>query len=224
LWKIYCCLWLRGYCLWGLLNTFGFKGWHVSCVHGLNSHPRRCLLKIFCQVWLKEPWLHMCSLHWLIVYQPFAHLTCGCQKEYTMFLLLLILSQVTRRHVTIGLFEVTNTSDVIIAPKLQELLNKFFLTKKILLTLKIKGPTCKPMQMPWFLLWVMYYFGLIGTIWWLMFGAHTFKCIIICYCIWKNHLKFTLYIYKGHSICHLKMYYMAQKFNKGRQTWDKAWI
>jgi hypothetical protein len=72
----------------------------------------------------------MCSLHWLIVYQPFAHLTCERQKEYTMFLLLLILSQVTRRPVTIGFFGVTNTSDVIMAPKLQELLNKFSFTKK----------------------------------------------------------------------------------------------
>jgi hypothetical protein len=151
LWKIYYCLWLRGYCLWGLLSPFGFKGWCTSCVHELFSHPRRCLLKIFCQVWLKKPWLHMCTLHWLIVYQPFAHLTCGCQKEYTMFLLL-ILFQVTRRHVTIGLFEMTNTSGVIMAPKLQELLDKFSFTKKLLLTLRTKSPICKPMQMPWFLL------------------------------------------------------------------------
>jgi hypothetical protein len=90
----------------------------------------------------------MCSLHWLIVYQPFAHLTCGCQKEYTMFLLLLILSQMTRRRVTIGLFEVRNTSSLIMALKLQELLDKFSFTKKILLTLRMMGPTCKPMQMP----------------------------------------------------------------------------
>jgi hypothetical protein len=94
----------------------------------------------------------MCSLHWLIFYQPFAHLTCGCQKKYTMLLFLLILSQVTRRHVNIGLFEMTNTSGVIMAPKLQELLDKFSFTKKILLTLRMKGPTCKPMQMPWFIL------------------------------------------------------------------------
>ncbi len=90
----------------------------------------------------------MCSLHWLIVYQPFAHLTCRCKKKYTMFLLLLILSQMTRRHVTIELFEMTNTSGVIMAPKLQELLDMFSFTKKILLTLRMKGPTCKPMQMP----------------------------------------------------------------------------
>ncbi len=90
----------------------------------------------------------MCSLHWLIVYQPFAHLTCGCQKKYTMFLLLLILSQMTRRHVTIGLFEVTNTIGVIMVPKLEELLDKFSFIKKLLLTLKMKGPTCKHVQMP----------------------------------------------------------------------------
>jgi hypothetical protein len=90
----------------------------------------------------------MCSLHWLIIYQPFAHLTCGCQKEYTMFLLLLILSQMTRRCVTIRLFEVTNKSGVIMALKLQDPLHKFSFTKKLLLTLRMKGPTCKPMQMP----------------------------------------------------------------------------
>jgi hypothetical protein len=40
-------------------------------------------------------------------------------------------------HVTIGLFEVMDTSGASMAPKLQKLLNKFSLTQKLWLTLRI---------------------------------------------------------------------------------------
>jgi hypothetical protein len=43
------------------------------------------------------------------------------------------------KHVFIGLFKVTNTSGMAMAPKLQELLNKFTLTNKIIIYVKDEG-------------------------------------------------------------------------------------
>jgi hypothetical protein len=76
----------------------------------------------------------MCNLHLLIVYQPLAHLTYGCQKEHTMCLLLSIVNFISSdwetKHINIGLFEVTNTSDAIMILKLQELLNRCSMIEK----------------------------------------------------------------------------------------------
>ncbi len=52
------------------------------------------------------------------------------------------------KHVTIGLFEVLNTSSATMVLKLQELLDKYSLTQKILVLLRMKGPTCKHVQVP----------------------------------------------------------------------------
>jgi hypothetical protein len=43
------------------------------------------------------------------------------------------------KHITIGLFEVSNTSGATMAPRLQQLLDKFFLTQKILAYVKDEG-------------------------------------------------------------------------------------
>jgi hypothetical protein len=50
-----------------------------------------------------------------------------------------ISSEWEAKHVTIGLFEVIDTRNVIMAPKLQELLDKFSLTTKILTYVRDKG-------------------------------------------------------------------------------------
>ncbi len=99
LWRILCCLWLRACCLRGLLSSFSCKRWYTSCVHELSSHPRKHLLRKFCWIWLRRPWLHMRFFHWLIAYQPLIPLTYGCLIGHVMFLpLLSISSQVTRRQ------------------------------------------------------------------------------------------------------------------------------
>ncbi len=43
------------------------------------------------------------------------------------------------KHVTIELFEVSDINDATIAPRLQQLLDKFFLTQKILVYVKDEG-------------------------------------------------------------------------------------
>jgi len=43
------------------------------------------------------------------------------------------------KHITIKLFEVSNFSDIAIVPRLQQLLDKFFLTQKILAYVKDEG-------------------------------------------------------------------------------------
>jgi hypothetical protein len=64
----------------------------------LFSHLGRLLLKIFCLVSLKKPWLCICNLHQLILYEPPTNSICGCQKKRMMSLmLLLILFQMIRR-------------------------------------------------------------------------------------------------------------------------------
>ncbi len=57
------------------------------------------------------------------------------------------------KHVTIGLFEVLNTSSATMVLKLQELLDKFSLTQKKFVSLWMKGATCKDVQVPWLLLY-----------------------------------------------------------------------
>jgi hypothetical protein len=52
------------------------------------------------------------------------------------------------KHVTIGLFEVLNTSSATMVLKLQELLDKYSFIQKILVLLRMKGPTCKHAQVP----------------------------------------------------------------------------
>jgi hypothetical protein len=52
------------------------------------------------------------------------------------------------KHVTIGLFEVLNTSSATMVLKLQELLDKFSLTQKKFVSLWMKGATCKDVQVP----------------------------------------------------------------------------
>lgn len=85
----------------------------------------------------------MCNLHLLIVYQPLAHLSNGCQKEHMMCLLLSIVNFISSdwkaKHITIGLFEVTNTSDVNMVLKLQELLNRCSMIEKIVAYIKDEG-------------------------------------------------------------------------------------
>jgi len=51
----------------------------------------------------------MCNLHRLIVYQPFAHLTCECQKKvHDVFVVVnFISSDLEVKHVTIWLGECT---------------------------------------------------------------------------------------------------------------------
>jgi hypothetical protein len=68
--------------LWKLLSPFGSKGCNTNYVHELSSHQKRLLLNMFYIVWLKKPWLCMCNRHYLIAYQPFAHLICERQKEH----------------------------------------------------------------------------------------------------------------------------------------------
>jgi hypothetical protein len=63
-----------------------------------------------------------------------------------------ILNDLEAKHVTIGLFEVTNTIDIAMILKLQKLLYKFFLQQKFLPMLRTRGLTCKLMQMASFML------------------------------------------------------------------------
>ncbi len=60
------------------------------------------------------------------------HLCCGCKLCFGS-------NNLEPKHVFIGLFKVTNTSGMAMAPKLQELLNKFTLTNKIIIYVKDEG-------------------------------------------------------------------------------------
>ncbi len=56
------------------------------------------------------------------------------------------------KHVTI-LFEVTDTSAIAMAPKLQKLLDWFALIDKMVTYVNDEGPTCKLVQVPQILLY-----------------------------------------------------------------------
>ncbi len=98
LWRISCCLLLKGCRLWVLWIPFSYSGWHKGYVHKLCSHLKKHLLRKSYWIWSKRPWIHMWFLHWLIVYQPLVHLTFGCLKECMTYLLLLISFQMIGRQ------------------------------------------------------------------------------------------------------------------------------
>jgi hypothetical protein len=52
------------------------------------------------------------------------------------------------KHVTIGLFEVMDTSGAIMVPKLQKFLDRFSLTQKIVAYVNMKGANCTLVQVP----------------------------------------------------------------------------
>ncbi len=54
------------------------------------------------------------------------------------------------KHVTIGLFKMIDTIGATLAPKLWELMDKFFLTQNIMAYVKNEK---SKLQMPWFLLY-----------------------------------------------------------------------
>ncbi len=99
-WRIWCCLWLKGFYQWKMLSSSGSKSCDTSCVHSNLPIEKGFCWKYFnLEFGRKNHDVVMFSLHWLVVYQSLTHLIYGCWKEHITFLLWLsTLSPTTQRQ------------------------------------------------------------------------------------------------------------------------------
>ncbi len=135
-------MWWKGYYLWRLFNSFGCRGWHISYVHGLSSHPRKkkieeILPSLVEKTMIMTTHVQVALADYLSTTYTFDLWMSKGAHDVFVVVVNFISSDWELNHVTIGLFEVMDTSGASMAPKLQKLLNKFSSTQKLWLTLRM---------------------------------------------------------------------------------------
>jgi hypothetical protein len=115
------------------------------------------------------------------------------------------------KHVMIILFEVTNINGVVMAPKFQELLEKFFFTTKILTYVKDEGYNLQTYASALTFVGSCDFFALLKPFDGLCLGHALLNVCQYATIEEKVTCWFVFYIYKSYSICNLEVYYLAKE-------------
>ncbi len=111
-WRMWCYLWSKVICPWGLLSPSNYRKWHIGYAQKWFFLTKQNLLMMCFLDWWRKPCLPICILHLQIIFQPLAPLTYGCQKVCMMCLLLLLIFYLTNGRPS------TSLSDYLMCPTL----------------------------------------------------------------------------------------------------------